>query len=146
MLMIILDTNIVSELMRPTEERSPSVIAWLRATGLGSLTTTAVTLAEIGVGINKLPPGRRRNDFSAAAETAFTTYFTGRILPFDRAAAVRFGILAGERRRRGRHVHAFDLQILAIAASRGYAVATRNSSDFEDVGVDLINPWDHPAP
>jgi predicted nucleic acid-binding protein len=144
--MIILDTNIVSELMRPLDERSPPAMAWLRSIELNILSTTSITVAEIAVGINKLPEGRRRSDFADAAKRAFSIYFSGRILPFDEAAAERFGSLVGDRRRRGRHFHGFDFQILAIAASRGFAVATRNTRDFADTGVELINPWDHPAP
>ncbi|MDR4306857.1 type II toxin-antitoxin system VapC family toxin [Chelatococcus sambhunathii] len=144
--MIVLDTNIVSELMRPPDERSQAVLSWLRGTSLESLCTTAITVAEIGVGINKLPNGRRRDDFESAARRAFKTYFPRRILPFDQAAAESFGPLIAERRRKGRHFHGFDFQILAIAASRGFAVATRNTRDFSDVGVELVNPWDHPAP
>lgn len=144
--MIVLDTNVISEMMRPSAERSTPVVEWLRTVRLPEIATTAITVAEIAVGVNKLPEGRRRSDLRAGAARVFTTYFYDRIMPFDAPAAERYGELVADRRRRGRHFHTLDFQILAIAASRGWSVATRDTTGFDKVGVPVINPWDHPAP
>ncbi|MFC3691409.1 type II toxin-antitoxin system VapC family toxin [Chenggangzhangella methanolivorans] len=143
--MIILDTNVLSEIMRPPGERSSAVFEWMRARNLADLATTSISVAEIAVGVHKMPSGRRRAELETGARRLFSTFFSDRIFSFDVPAAERFGPLLAERRRKGRHFHAFDFQILAIAASRGCAVATRNTRDFDQVGVALINPWDHPA-
>jgi predicted nucleic acid-binding protein len=144
--MIILDTNVLSEIMRPPDVRSAAVYGWLRGQKADEVATTVITVAEIAAGVLKLPEGRRRDDLETAARRAFASLFAGRIYAFDLAAAETFGAIMAARRRSGRHDHAFDLQILAIAKSRGCAVATRNIRDFDEVGVTLINPWDHPAP
>ncbi|GLK54850.1 putative nucleic acid-binding protein [Methylopila capsulata] len=144
--MIILDTNVLSEIMRPAADRSTVVYGWLRSQDPANLMTTSISVAEIAVGVHKMPIGRRRRDLEDGARRLFTTLFVDRILPFDVLAAEHFGPLLAERRQKGRHFHTFDFQILAIAASRRYAIATRNMGDFDDVGVKLINPWNHPAP
>lgn len=144
--MIVLDTNVLSEIMRPPHERSSVVYSWLRSQNPAELATTSISVAEIAVGVSKMPKGRRRDDLEAGAKRLFSILFVDRVLPFDVQAAEQFGPLLAERRRKGRHFHSFDFQILAIAASRGYAVATRNVGDFDQTGVKIINPWDHPAP
>ncbi len=88
-----------------------------------------------------LAPGRRRHDIARAVETVFANLFRQRVLPFNSAAASAYADIAAVRRRAGRPICAFDAAIAAIARSRGVALATRNSADFEGCGVDLINPW-----
>jgi toxin FitB len=138
--MLILDTNVVSETMLP--EPSPRVQAWWsqQAKG-GELHITTITVAEILLGIELLPQGKRRASLLAGAERMFVRVFAGRILSFDEDAARAFAQVAAGRRGKGRPIAEFDAQIAAIARSRGAALATRNTADFEDCGVRLVNPW-----
>ena len=103
---------------------------------------TAVTEAEVRTGIALLPEGRRRRGLAEACERAFGSLFAGRVLPFDSDAARTYAEIAAARRVLGRPVSQADCQIAAIARSRGMAVATRNVRDFEDMGIDIFNPWD----
>jgi len=137
--MILLDTNVVSELMKPAP--AGSVMRWMAAQPATSLYTTSITQAEILHGVMLLPPGRRRNAFEAAAEAMFRDDFGGRILPFGSDAAHPYARIAAERRRAGRPISHFDAQIAAIARSTGAAIATRNVTDYEGCGVKVINPW-----
>lgn len=135
--MIVIDTNVVSEMMRDEPDRS--VLAW--ADAVGRLHTTAITLAEVDYGIARLPEGRRKTRLAAIAAEAFAD-FGDVILPFDAHAARRYaGIVAG-RERRGHPISAADAQIAAICATREARLATRNTGDFDGTGVSLINPWD----
>jgi toxin FitB len=143
---ILLDTNVISELMRASDLRSARVASWLRSLEAKVVWTTALSVAEIGVGLRKLAAGARRNSMEAAASRVFAL-FDGRMLAFDQSAALLYPDLVDARRRAGlHHDHVFDLQIAAIAGSRGYAVATRNVGDFAELAIEVINPWDHPAP
>ncbi|OYV32209.1 MAG: VapC toxin family PIN domain ribonuclease [Rhodospirillales bacterium 20-64-7] len=137
--MILLDTNILSELMRPAP--SPAVMSWLAAQPAASLFISAVTEAELRYGVLLLPEGRRRADLIAALEAMLTEDFAGRILPFDSAAALAFAAIAASRRQAGKPISQFDAQIAAIVRSRGAALATRNVADFAECGVEIINPW-----
>jgi toxin FitB len=137
--MILLDTNVVSELMKASP--APSVLGWIDATRGASQFISSVTEAEILYGIALLPEGKRRDALANAARVAFETHFHGRILPFDSEAAKAFAALAAGRRRAGLPISMADAQIAAIARSRGAVLATRNGPDFEGCGVELINPW-----
>ena len=137
--MILLDTNIVSELMRPAP--SPAVMSWLGAQPASSLFISAVTEAELRYGVMLLPEGRRRADLMTALEAMLAEDFAARILPFDSAAAVAFAFIAASRRQAGKPISQFDAQIAAIAQSRGAVLATRNVADFAECGVEIINPW-----
>ena len=137
--MIVLDTNVVSELMKPTP--AGSVAEWVAAQPAASLCTTSITQAEILHGIMLLPSGRRRAAVEAAAEEMFKDEFGGRILPFGSDAAEPYARIAADRRRAGRPISQFDAQIAAIARSTGAALATRNVTDFDGCGVKLIDPW-----
>ena len=137
--MIVLDTNILSELMKPAPQKR--VVTWMAAQPAQSLYTTSVTQAEILHGVMLLPSGRRRKAFETAAEDMFREEFAGRLLAFGNDAAPSYARIAVDRRRRGRPISQFDAQIAAIARSTGAAVATRNVTDFEGCGVDLVNPW-----
>lgn len=136
--MIVLDTNVLSEEMKPAPE--PAVHNWLLRQNPLDLFTTAVTEAEILYGVTILPDGKRKRDLDSAAQRVLAL-FAGRILPFDTAAAREFAQMVTDRRRTGRPIEDFDAQIAAIARSRGMSVATRDVDDFSDTGVPLIDPW-----
>jgi predicted nucleic acid-binding protein len=138
--MIVVDTNVISELMRPNAEES--VRSWTTA-NTPELHTTAVTLAEILFGLTLLPVGRRSLGLLAAADTLFGDLFSGRILPFDVDAAKEYARIAANKRQAGLGFQSFDMQIAAIARAHGAALATRNIRDFTDCGVKLIDPWAH---
>lgn len=138
--MILLDTNVVSELMRPSPAQS--VVHWVAAEPVSSLYTTSITQAEIMLGVLLLPAGRRRKELEAAAEAMFEEDFAGRILPFGNEAARAYARIAAERRRIGRPISHFDAQIAGIARSSGAALATRNVADFENCSIKIINPWE----
>ncbi len=137
--MIVLDTNVVSELMRRTPQSE--VVSWLDDQLASDLFVTAVTEAEILTGIALLPAGARRGDLEVAATHAFGALFAGRVLPFDSEAARAYAVIAVGRRAAGRPIHQADCEIAAIARSRGAAVATRDVDDFEGCGIDVVNPW-----
>lgn len=137
--MIILDTNVLSELMKPSP--AERVATWLAAQPAMSLYTTSITQAEILHGLLLLPPGRRRTAIEAAAESMFEEDFGGRILGFGSDAALPYALIASERRRAGRPISHFDAQIAAIAYSARAAIATRNVPDFDGTGVKVVNPW-----
>ena len=137
--MVVLDTNVVSELMQSAS--SSKVLAWLDDRPTRELFMTAVTEAEIRTGIAFLPEGGRRRGLAEAAERAFGGLFAGRVLPFDSAAARVYAEIAAARRASGRPLSQTDGQIAAIARSRGMTVATRNVRDFAETGIEVIDPW-----
>jgi hypothetical protein len=137
--MILLDTNVLSELMKPTPDGS--VVAWLASQPATGVYTTSITQAEILHGVGLLPAGKRRTAIEAAAEAMFRDDFAGRILPFGSDAAPLYARIAIERRRAGRPVSHFDAQIAAIARLAGAIIATRNVADFEGCGVKVTDPW-----
>jgi toxin FitB len=137
---IVLDTNVLSELMR--SEPAAAVFAWVSAQPRATLYTTSVSKAEILYGIAVLPEGRR--SLALAAEAMFADDFEGRVLPFDEAAAVHYAEIVAARRREGRPIEAFDAQIAATALVAGAGLATRDTGDFAGCGLTLINPWDVP--
>ena len=137
--MVVLDTNVVSELMR--DDPHADVLLWLDDRPTRELFVTAITEAEIRTGIALLPQGRRRRGIAEAADRAFGALFAGRVLPFDGPAARAYAEMAAARRAAGRPVSQADGQIAAIARSRGMAVVTRNIGDFDDMGIEVIDPW-----
>ena len=137
--MVLLDTSVVSELMR--DEPSSQVRFWMDGLPTREMFVTAVTEAEIRTGIAFLPDGARRRGLAEAAERMLGSFFAGRILPFDSSAARACADIAAANRAAGRPVAQSDCQIAAIARSRGMAVATRNVRDFSETGVDVLNPW-----
>lgn len=137
--MIVLDTNVLSEMMRPTP--SPAVEHWMGSRPAASLFISAITEAELRYGLALLPDGHRRRQLVAQAEAMLADDFAGRILPFDSSAASAYALIAAARRRAGRPISQADAQIAAIAASRGASLATRNVADFIDCGIDVVDPW-----
>jgi predicted nucleic acid-binding protein len=137
--MIVLDTNVVSELMRDKPDRK--VESWVGSQPASGLFITTITEAELRYGVAILPQGRRRDSVSAAMEAMLSEEFAERVLPFDGSAAVAYAAIAAGRRRAGRPIGQFDAQIAAIAHSRGAALATRNAADFDGCGIDVLNPW-----
>jgi predicted nucleic acid-binding protein len=137
--MIVLDTNVVSELMRA--EPAAVVRAWANAQPGTNIFTTTVTQAEILYGLAVLPDGKRLVASLKAAQLMFDGVFAGRVLPFDEGAAKAFAEITASRRLAGRPISQFDAQIAAIARSRGADLATRNVRDFIDCGVAVIDPW-----
>jgi len=135
---IVVGTNVVSELMRPSP--SPRVRDWINAHAPGELCTTAVTLAEIRYGLERLPGGRRKDSLLATATDVFTE-FTDFIQPFDADAAIWYATIVARRDRLGLPIDGFDAQIAAICRARGAALATRNAKDFRETGIDVIDPW-----
>lgn len=142
--MIVLDTNVLSELLAPSP--SPAVVAWLAAQPAAAVFTTAVTEAEILYGLALLPDGRRRQALETAVRPIFSEDLAGRVLAFDREAAESYAAIAARRRAIGRPISQFDAQIAAIAVSRGASIATRNVADFAETGAPVINPWEFRAP
>lgn len=137
--MNLLDTNVLSELMKSTP--SDKVIEWIGSQPLTSLYISTITQAEILYGIRLLPDGKRKQGLQLATEKMFSEDFHERILPFDKDAAAFFAEIASHRKQTGRPISQFDAQIAAIARSRGAAVITRNDSDFSGCGVEVMNPW-----
>ncbi len=136
--MIVIDTNVTSELMKPAP--SSAVVSWLRNRDAAELYTTAITLAEIGYGIERLPGGRRKALVRAAADEVFSA-FASHVLAFDAEAAREYGMIVGGCERAGTPIDGFDAQIASICRVRGASLATRNGKDFRITGVDVIAPW-----
>lgn len=136
---LLLDTNVLSELMRPQPE--PAVRSWVARQRPDSLFVSAITQAELLLGAALLPAGKRRAGLEAALRSMFDEEFADRLLPFDGAAAPLYAEIATTRRRAGRPMSQFDAQIAATASSRSLRLATRNVKDFEGCGVRLVDPW-----
>jgi toxin FitB len=141
--MIVLDTNAVSELIRPSPSRR--VLAWVRGHEEGELYTTAITLAELRYGIERLADGRRKELLRTTADDVFGS-FAEQVLPFDAKAALRYATIVSRRDRAGRPIDGFDAQIASICRERQATLATRNATDFEDTGIEIIDPWQEEPP
>ncbi len=139
--MIVLDTNVISEVMKPAADRT--VIRWLRQQSLYELATTAVNLFEIRYGMALLPEGRKRHALERKFADFLDRGFRDRVLPFDSRAAGQCTNILVERRRQGRPMDGTlpDALIAAIARCYGATIATRDIGDFDGCGVDLVNPW-----
>ncbi len=137
--MIVLDTNVVSELTRLAA--SATVLEWVARQPQSELFLTAVSEAELRYGVEILPAGRRRNAILTEVEAVIGEDFAGRILPFDSAAASEYALIVSARRAAGAPISQSDAQIAAIARSCGGAVATRDVEGFRGCGIEVINPW-----
>ena len=138
--MFLLDTNVVSELMRTSPD--PAVEAWIAGHPVKDLFFSAIGESELRYGAAIMPAGRRRETLVSDIETMLHAAFENRILPFDSGAARAYAEIAAKRRFAGRAVAPADCQIAAIARSRSMAVVTRNIRDFEGIGIDVFDPWD----
>jgi hypothetical protein len=137
--MFVLDTNVLSAMM--SARPAPAVAAWVSGQPADILFTATVCQAEILAGLAIMPEGRRRRDLEAAAGAMFAEDFAGRVLPFDIQAAVAYADIFAARRRAGRPTATVDLMIASVARSQRAGVVTRNVADFEECGVDIVNPW-----
>ena len=137
--MIILDTNVVSELMLPRP--AARVVEWVSEQAEPNLYFTTISEAEVRYGAAILPAGRRRDRLLGEIDGMLREDFAGRVLPFDRDAARAYAAIAAARRSSGHPINHADCQIAAIARANGAAVATRDEDDFKGCGINVINPW-----
>lgn len=137
--MIVLDTNVVSEVVKPSP--SPNVIGWLNGQETSDLYVTTITLGEISYGVEVLPDGKRRTSLSRALHQFVDRAFADRVLVFDRESAHEYGQVMAGRRKLGRPLSAPDGQIAAVARRHQFLLATRNLDDFEECGLGLVNPF-----
>ena len=137
--MIILDTNVLSALMRQTADKN--VVAWLDNQPRTSIWTTSVTILEIQFGLQILPAGKRRSRLIEAFETVLVDEMGRRVAPFDTVAAQHAGELMASRHKKGRPVELRDTMIAGIVLACHATLATRNTPHFEDLSVPVINPW-----
>jgi hypothetical protein len=137
--MILLDTNVISEMMRP--KPAPVVSAWLDQNPEEDLWTASVVLAELLSGIDLMPVGRKQSALRESIESMITEDFRGQILKFDLPAARHYGRILALRQKMGRPIREMDALIAATALANGATLATHNISDFENCGVQLVNPW-----
>jgi predicted nucleic acid-binding protein len=137
---ILLDTNVLSEFMRP--QPAASVVAWLDEQPVGEVYTSAISRAEIELGLMQMHPGKRQEALSRAAWAMFDEDFAGRCLPFDEDAARHYAAIVSARTRAGRPISVEDAQIAAIALTHRMPLAIRNTTDFELIdGLEVVNPW-----
>ncbi|CAN5366884.1 type II toxin-antitoxin system VapC family toxin [soil metagenome] len=139
--MIILDTNIISEIMKPTP--AANVISWINQQQATQLFITTITIAEIVYGLNTMPQGKRRSLLEDAFNKAIAAAFKHRILAFEETSAHLYGTIMSRRKALGRPLNILDGQIAAMALAYKAIVATRNTKDFTDCNLELLNPFDH---
>ena len=137
--MVILDTTVISELIRPRPH--PAVVEWMDQQNAFEVWITAVTAAELRTGAALLPEDRRRSDLHPHVERLLDETFAGYVLPFDDRSGIPYADIVSGRRNQGRPIAFQDAQIGAICLQHGMTLATRNTRDFEDTGIDLIDPW-----
>jgi predicted nucleic acid-binding protein len=137
--MIILDTNVVSEPLKPLPE--PKVLDWLNAQNPQTLYLTTVTLAELLAGVESMPAGRRRKELQQSLNAQVMQLFDGRILAFDQQAAQVFAQINASAQAAGNPISFADCAIASIASARGFMLATRNVRDFKGTNIEILNPW-----
>jgi toxin FitB len=137
--MIVLDTNVISEIYRPLP--NPHAVRWIDAQPQATLFLCAPVLAELRFGVERLEPGSRKSRLGETIDQLQNELFRERILVFDAAAAREYGRLAAKRQKTGRPIEQMDAMIGAIALTHGATLATRNTTDFSDLGLDLIDPF-----
>lgn len=138
--MIILDTNVISELWKATPD--PNVLAWIDAQMVETLYLSAITVAELRFGLAAMPIGKRRAVYQERLEAEVLPAFTSRVLPFDLDASKAYADLMAQAKAAGKAIGRADGYIAATAAARGLMVATRDTSPFEAAGLNIINPWE----
>jgi len=136
---IILDTNVISELARQIPDTG--VLAWLDSLEISEVATTAVTAAELRYGVARLPDGHRKRELTVVIRGILVEDFYGRVLPFDERASIRYADVVTGRERIGRPIGVADAQIAAICRDSSATLATRNTADFEETGIELLDPW-----
>jgi len=136
---IVLDTNVISELTR--QAPAAGVISWLDSLTAAEVATTAITAAELLYGVARMPAGHRKTELATAVNGLLSDDFERRVLPFDEPAAQRYADIVTRRERLGRPIGTADAQIAAICRTIEATLATRNTNDFEEAGIELINPW-----
>jgi len=137
---IVLDTNVVSELFRPSPNRS--VVEWVDEHDSSELAITALTAAELRAGVALLPEGRRKDELGMRIESLLVETFAGNVLAFDVGSSAYYAEVLAVRTRGGRPITTFDAQIAAVCRQYDSVLATRNTTDFTDTGIQLVNPWD----
>ena len=137
--MLVLDTTVPSEALKPVP--SEAVLQWLAQQSRDVVFTTAITQAEILYGVEMLPSGKRRNRLYAAIKRLFVDEFDGRVLPFDSDSALVYPEIVARRAHLGRPLSHFDALVASICQSRNATIATRNTNDFENCGLTIVNPW-----
>jgi len=136
---MLLDTNVVSELMRPAPEAA--VLSWINRQAADTLWLNSVVVSELLYGIARLPDGKRRAQLAQTVQAMLGEDFSGRVLPFDLDAAVVYADLVAMRERQGLAIDIADAQIAAMCLAHGATLVTRNTKHFDGLGLTLINPW-----
>jgi len=139
---IVLDTNVLSELIKPTP--TPQVLRWVDDQQSAELVITSITTAELRAGVAVLPRGRRKETIGRQIERLINDVFGGYVLPFDSSSSSHYADIVATGRRRGRTMSALDVQIAAICRQHDATLATRNITDFEALNLPLVNPWSEP--
>lgn len=137
--MIVLDTNVLSELVRPAP--SETVVTWIDSRDTSELAITALTAAELRAGVALLPDGQRKRDLGQRIEALLIETFAGFVLAFDADSSTYYPKIVAARTRAGHPIGAFDAQIAAVCLQHAATLATRKTSDFTDTGVNLVDPW-----
>jgi predicted nucleic acid-binding protein len=137
--MILLDTNVISEAMRPSPE--PAVMAWLKSQNRAELWTCTIVVAEIYSGLDLMSTGKRQRQLFERAELMFGEFFGARILAFDLPAARAYGAVLKARQSQGLPIDEMDALLAATALANGAALATRNVAHFQSCGIHILNPW-----
>lgn len=137
--MIVLDTNVLSELTRTKPEAA--VLAWQDSLPVAEVATTAITAGELLYGVARLPSGRRKTALAEAVHALINDDFAGRVEPFDALAAQAYALVVTDREKIGRPISVADAQIAAICPARGATLATHNTKEFLDTGIELVDPW-----
>ncbi|AFZ51010.1 type II toxin-antitoxin system VapC family toxin [Dactylococcopsis salina] len=138
--MIILDTNVISEVMRP--QPNTQVMSWLKKYPVEELAITSISIAEISYGLKRLPVGRRRDSLQWRFQMFIDQGFSDRIFPFEERAAEIYAEIIVDRKQQGKPIEVMDAMIASIALLKTAILATRNVSDFENCGLELVNPWE----
>ncbi len=139
--MIVLDTNVLSEAMKPSPDAR--VMHWLEGYQVRSLATTAISIAEVKYGLACLPEGKRRRDLEERFDLFIVKGFGSHVLSFDNSSASVYAEIVSLRKKAGRAIEAFDAMIASICRTHGTSLATRNGTHFQDCGIEILNPWEN---
>ena len=137
--MIVFDTDVASELIKAAPD--PRIATWADVLATADTAITVITAAELRLGVALLPDGRRKDELRQDVEWLVDEVFGGRVLPFDTMASAYYAEIRSTRRRSGQPIHIGEAQIAATCLRFGATLATRNTKDFEGIGLELVNPW-----